>query len=175
MSLFRSRVAAAILGAIVVGGASGGLGVLFAAHNMPSGNGSAQGTASAAQAAETTVHATITATTRATSAAPAAAAPTASTAQAPTAAPNPTPTPLTPGEQVSLQGSIGSVNGSANTFVLNQRSGPAVTISVSAATQFQGDATSFSSLKRGWHADVTGIVQADGSVAASVVYATADN
>lgn len=174
MSLVRSRVAAAILGATVIGGATGGIGALVAAHNMPSSNGSAQGTASAAQAAEPTVHATITATPHGTGGTPAAATPTATTAEAPTAAP-PSSLSLTPGEQVALQGSIGSINASANTFVLNQRSGSAVTISVSASTQYQGGASSFSSLRRGWHADVTGVVQADGTVAASVVYATADD
>lgn len=182
MGLFRSRVAAAILGAVVIGGASGGLGVLYAARNMPLNGGAA----SIAQAAGSTTSATITATGQGASGASPSAAATATVSQAPTAptstptprptaTPRPTPTPLTPGQTVTLRGSVGSVDTSSSSFTLNQRGGVTTTIAVSGTTQYSGSATGLSSLHSGWVATVTGVVQSDLSVAATSVNASPDN
>lgn len=161
MSVVRSRVAIAIIGAVVIGGASGSLGVLYAA----------QGTAVAYQSATSAPISTETSTGQTAHISPSATATLATTTSPPVTSSNPTATTGPTGQQVDLHGVIGSVTVSSNSFALNQTNGSALVVNVSAGTQYQGDATSLSSLRSGWRAEVVGVLLADGNVAGTMVNA----
>lgn len=174
MRVVRSKVATAILGVFVIGGASGGLGAVYAAHGLPSSGGNAPSSASVAQIAGSTP----TSTARAQG--PQASLPvgtpnpmpTDTPAPNPTATPRPTATPLPVGQQVTIRGTISSLSSSG--FVLKRQTS-SVVISVTNSTLCQGAATTCGGLRNGMFATVTGIVQPDGSVVASTVSTSTDN
>lgn len=169
MSLLRRRVMVAILGVTVFGVASGGVGALYAARNVPAG-GNATPIAQVQQSAGP--GSTQTGTPDLT---PVAATPTLAPTVVPTRTPRPTPTPLRVGQRVQLDGTIGTISTSSDTFVLRRFNSPSLTIDVTSATQYQGAATSFQGLQSGWQAQVVGIVQTDESIAASQVNSSIDN
>lgn len=70
-----------------------------------------------------------------------------------------------------VQGTVASV--AADSFVVKDKDGKQVKVSVNAQTRFQGTAHSLSDLKTGEHVDVQGAAQSDGSVIASSVTAGA--
>lgn len=161
MSRLRNRVALTILGALVIGGASGSLGVLYAAQNMPP----SEHTASAADIQQTGGPEPTSTGTQMVAA-------TATTTAATTVVPS--PTSASAGQQVDLHGIVGSVSTSTNSFVLNQFNGTSLIVTVSAATQYQGAARSLSGLRSGWRAEVVGVRKVGGRVAAEIVNSSLD-
>lgn len=89
----------------------------------------------------------------------------------------PTPRPATPtpagGQLLDLHGTVSSTNPGAGSFIIRQSNGATTTVMVTSNTTFQGDARSVSGLQPGWHVDVKGLFQANGTFTASLV--NADN
>jgi hypothetical protein len=171
MTLLRTKLGAALCGAILLGT----MGALFGAASVwhpgavPTSGGSAN-----------TGSITATATSGAPSTTPGATGvpqqqeqptplPTNTPASVPTAAPTNTPRSIPVGQTVDLHGTIGTINTSENTFILNITSGSATKVIVTESTQFVGSATSLQGLAKGWSAEVKGQMQSDGTFLAFVV------
>jgi hypothetical protein len=77
-------------------------------------------------------------------------------------------------QEVTLQGTIKSVNQAKSSFTLTTASGD-VTVKVSAATEFDGSVHTLAQAQIGAHATARGIKQADGSVVASKITMAADH
>lgn len=155
--MLRSRVTLAVIGMLIIGGL-GAMGAIVSTPRPKSvlaGSGQSQPTATA----------------KTTTALP---SPTATTPQQ-TDDPQPTaslPSPTsTPRGQVSLRGSVigSSINASAQTFQITQRTGSPVTIEVDGSTQFQGVAQRFGDLTGGLLATITGTFQSNGDFLAMVI------
>lgn len=159
----KSKVALAVLGAVLFGTA-GAMVAVLPFHSSPSTNTSSsapQGQAGAAVLDNTT-------------ATPGSASPSSTSVptQTPTKAPTRTPAPKptnTPGTGgTTLRGTVQSVNTSANTFTILQSSGTVTTVTINANTVFQGHATSLGSLQAGWKVYVTGTYQGSTFAATNV-------
>lgn len=170
MKLNRSRITFALIALLLVGGGSAAFAVLTTPQPGRVALADLRQNKSAPMA-------TATATT-----APITTAPTTpplfqSTATA-TTPPPPQPTKaiaLTAGQGVDLNNCIvTSVTATANTFTMTCQ-GSIVTVDVTRATNFSGDAKSLSALPTGWSAEVQGVVQANGHVLATEVNASSGN
>lgn len=76
--------------------------------------------------------------------------------------------PVGSGQTVDLHGSIGVINTTANTFILNVNSSSR-TVVVNGQTSFQGSASSLQGLRSSWQAEVKGQTQSDGTFLAFLV------
>jgi hypothetical protein len=77
-------------------------------------------------------------------------------------------------QEVTLQGTIKSVDQAKSTFTLTTASGD-ITVEVSAATEFDGSVHALTQAKTGAHVTVRGVKQADGSVVASKITVAEDH
>lgn len=66
-----------------------------------------------------------------------------------------------------LKGTVGSINATNSTFVLQLAGGATKTVQVSAQTEFDGGLRKFSDLKSGLSVEVRGNLQSDGTLAAT--------
>lgn len=89
--------------------------------------------------------------------------------------PRPHATTPTGGQLTDLRGTVSSTNPGASSFLIRQFNGATTTVMVTSKTTFQGDAQSLSGLQPGWHVDVKGTYQANGTFTASLVNANNDN
>jgi Domain of unknown function (DUF5666) len=80
----------------------------------------------------------------------------------------------TAAQEVTLQGTVKSVNLATSSFTLTTETGD-VTVIVSAKTEFQGSVHALAEAKVGAHVTVRGVKQANGSVAASAVVIAGDH
>jgi hypothetical protein len=71
--------------------------------------------------------------------------------------------------QRPLVGTVSSVDASTSSFVLKETDGTTVTVTVSAATQFQGSVHALAGLQATMHVTVKGTKQSDGTIAATSV------
>jgi hypothetical protein len=71
--------------------------------------------------------------------------------------------------QRPLVGMVSSVDVSTSSFVLKETDGTTVTVTVSAATQFQGSVQALAGLQANMHVTVKGTKQSDGTIAATSV------
>jgi hypothetical protein len=71
--------------------------------------------------------------------------------------------------QRPLVGMVSSVDASTSSFVLKETDGTTVTVTVSAATQFQGSVHALAGLQANMHVTVKGTTQSDGTIAATSV------
>jgi Domain of unknown function (DUF5666) len=152
-----SRVALAIIGAIVVGGISAAVAARPAVHSDA---------ALADTGRSQTSRSSLTlATPRATASHKQSAAPHAR----PTATPRPGPPAPTATPLPSLQGTVTSTSPFTSSFVLGLDGAPPMTVDVNSNTVFRGAASSLSTLASGMQADVRGVHQSDGTFLASWV------
>jgi hypothetical protein len=174
----RSRVTLAVIGIVLLGGAGVVAGVLSAPRpparlaNLQANQPTATSTDSSSTASSSTATATA---TKATPTVPQV-APTATATRVP---PTPTPIPV-PGQQLTVRGSVTSVNQSANTFVVHVfNGGGTYTCTVTpGSTQWSGAASGISTLVVGMRVDASGIYQiyqGGSGLAASRVDAQIDN
>jgi hypothetical protein len=167
-SLFRNRIALALLGILIVGGGGAYWAVTSAASPPRQAsnsltNADSTSTASAEDPTATTdPGATATATTLHNTPTP---RPTATPCVA-------TPTPLPINQGIHWQGGV--VNVSATSFVLRVGCGRS-TITVNSATTWPGQAKSLSDMSAGWVAEVEAISQGGGTYLATLVNAQRDN
>jgi hypothetical protein len=190
MGLLRSKVAGIVFAAVLVGLTGSALAVLTAAQPTTGISGStgavlANGASSSDPSATSTTAASPTTDSPNPGNPGNSATPTDTPVRVPTATrtPRPTPTVLPPGQVNNLQGRVVSVSnggGTSNTgtFVLSV-GGRLYTCDVTASTQWLasgfGARTSFSQLRSGDVASVTGMLQPDQiTVAAASVNAHAD-
>jgi hypothetical protein len=153
--MFRSRVAMAVIGVLVLGGIGAALGA--ASAHRPDSSGPSTGiTAGAPTASDASSSASV-------EQSPTATATTSPPAPAPTRTPRPTPTPPPIGVVADLHGEIRSVGtATAGTFVLRVYGGATYTVQTSPppGTTYTGTATSFATLQVGMEATVTGMFPA---------------
>jgi len=178
----RSKVALALIGTCLIGGASAALAARITLSQQAAlAESSLSQTSSNSSSSSSTSTLTSTATPSKSDSPTATAAsggnggqnsPTATPVIFPTATarPQPTATPAV-GQTCTITGSIRVINSGANTFTL-RNSGVSHTIDVNSSTAFSGSASSFAALQVGWTATVTGVTQADGSCLASQVNST---
>ncbi len=166
-TLFRSRIAVALLGMALVGGGGAYWAVTSGATSTLQGSSSQtnQGSTSTASTEEPNGTATTdpgaTATTINNTPIP-----------RPTATPCLTPTPVPVGQSVHWQGRVVSVGGTS--FVLRVGCGRS-TIAVDSATQWTGSVKSLAAMRAGADAEILASRQSDGSYLASSVNAQNDN
>lgn len=140
--MFRSKVAWAVIGIVVIGIASAAGALLSSAHIGPfAGSTTVQGQATAT----TTASATQTATAGAT----ASPTPTAPVGRSATRTPS--------GQIIDLHGTIVSVNAGSNQFTLKDINGTTWTIQVTENTTYEGATRTFSGLRAGMRAEVSGV------------------
>jgi hypothetical protein len=165
IALFQTKVALAIIGAVLCGGSAAWI-VSTPFNFSPSQSGSPQfqtQAGAAGLAGETETPGAVPSNT------PGATAPRATPRPRSTRTPSPTATPGV-GQSITMFGRVGTVNLTAKTFtVISISNGVTTTIVVTGQTVFQGAATSLSGLYPGWVVNVHGIYQADGTIAASDV------
>jgi hypothetical protein len=158
---FQSKVALAIIGTVLFGGGA----ALVAAAPFTITNHAA--TKQAQNYTEISANGNETAT------------PTTPTpGKSPTATPTPRPPTPTAGSAqiITLHGTVGTINTGAGTFTIKLGGGSTKTVRVTSQTTFQGDATSLSGIHSGWHVDVQGVYQANGTFTAYSINAhAADN
>ncbi|GEM_PF-1426098 len=164
--LFRSKVALAIMGAVLCGG--GAAWMVATPFNFSSGHSSNAQFQTQAGAVDITGD----------TATPGATAPTTPSAAAPGSKPSATSTPkstrsptptATPGSQgITLRGSVGSVNTNAGTFTLISN-GVTKTVVVTNNTTYHNGLSSLSDLHSGLYVAVRGTYQPDGTFAATSV------
>lgn len=137
--MFRSKVAWAVIGIIVIGSASVAGALLSSAHIGPfAGSTLAQGQATTASATPTaTAVATVSPT------------PTIPVVRSATRTPS--------RELIDLHGTIESVNAGSNQFIYKDTNGTTWTIQVTENTTYEGAAQTFSGLQAGMHAEVSGV------------------
>jgi precorrin-6x reductase len=156
VAFIRSRVMVALIGLIIIGGASAAAAVAMAPQ--PTRTALVLSGQTSVGHVATSVP-TATATTRVV---PVATPTHASVATPPTS------------ELVDLQGQVFSTDTNAGTFVVSTHSSR-VTVVVTSTTTFQGSATSLSSLRAGWYVQVKGTTQPSGAFLATNVEASSDN
>lgn len=165
MTLLRSRVGIAISGVILIGT----LGAFVGANSVPHpGATPTNGTTANTGSSAATAGNGTTSATQGNGSGPQNPSPTDTPAAAPTNPPATAPTAIPTGS-VDLKGLIGSI-GQNSTFTLNV-GGTVVTIAVSGATNYSGDAKSFQALQQGSFAEVHGLMQDNGIVTAAEVNA----
>jgi hypothetical protein len=170
---FQSKVALAIIGAVLLGGGAAlAAAGPFGASPHPSTTQQPQSYANISSNGNGTA-------TPGSSTPEASPAATPTSGTSPTATPTrrpPTPTP-TPGigQPTSLRGSVTNVNTSANLFKIRLSTGSIKTVTVTPQTTFTGACTSLGGLRSGWQVDVQGAYQADGSFAATAVNSWLDD
>jgi hypothetical protein len=142
---FQSKVALAIMGAVLFGG---GAALLASASFAPN--------ASQAAAAQSQTRTNLSTSENGTT-------PTATATRTPTA------------QATSLHGSVTSVNISANLFTVRISGGATRTVVVTSQTLFQGACSTLGGLHTGWHVVVEGAYQDDGTFAATAVTSSFDN
>jgi hypothetical protein len=170
MLLFHSKVAIAIIGAVLCGGGAAWIVSTpfdFSSGHTPSAQFQTQAGA-AGIAGETAAPGTPQATNTPGS------RPSATPTPGSTRQPIPTATPGA-GQTVDLHGRVGTVNSAAETFTIRLINGTTKTVVVTAQTTYQGAATSLNTLYSGWRVEVQGVTQADGSIMASVVNESNDD
>lgn len=159
--MFKSRVAIAIIGAVLIGGLSG---VVAGVKIMPWGANTtiAQGvtTRPGSDISPTTPADTLTAipTKRSATVTP---LPTASSTPA-------------PGQSADLRGHIGTIDNAHQSFDFTASSSSAITVVVTGATHYQ-NVSGFSALKSGMRAEIKGVYQTSTTLVATVVNVSVDN
>lgn len=151
--MFRSRVILAIVGIIVIGGASAALALLSGTNT-----GSRVNATAAAATATAAARAVADSTSTPTSPAP--------TATAPVAAPTHA---SSSGEIIDLHGSITDVG--SMQFTLQDGSGTTWTVQVASNTTYEGAAQTFDGLQAGMSAEVKGVITGDATFHAYHVHA----
>lgn len=158
MAFIRSRVMVALIGLIIIGGASAAAAVATAPQ--PTRTALVLSGQTSVGHVATNVP-TATATTRV----------------VPVATPTHASTSVTTppaGELVDLQGRVFSTDTNASTFVVSTRDSR-VTVIVTRTTTFQGRASNLSALRAGWYVQVKGTTQANNTFLATNVEASSDN
>lgn len=162
-TLLRSKVGIAVVGIILLGGLGGYIGVSSGAHpGTTTNSGNNSGVANTGAATNTADSATATTTSGATGGNP---TPTDTPVVIPTNTTGTTNTGTGTGQNVDLTGTIGRINSTDNSFIL-QVNGKSIEVEVSGQTSYPGDSKSFQGLQTGWLAEVQGQQQADGTVTA---------
>lgn len=153
--MVRSRIALAIIGMLLIGGISAAGAVLTTPGAWPATHTSASAQRGATGANAPTQP-------------PAPPAGTATPTEVDLATPVAT---RTPSGQVSVHGGVigNTINVTAQTFAITQRTGNPLTIVVDGSTQFQGVAQSFSGLRGGLLAGITGKFLTNGEFLAAVI------
>ena len=137
--MFRSKVAWAVIGIVVIGIASATGALLSSAHIGPfAGSTTVQGQATTASATQT-----------------ATAGATVSPTSTPPVARSATRTPS--GQIIDLHGTIVGVNAGSKQFTLKDTNGATWTIQVTNTTTYEGAAQSFDGLQAGLRAEVSGV------------------
>jgi hypothetical protein len=178
LRFFQTKVAMALIGAILIGGTSAVLaartvneGSLVQTTNALTTNSSSTTAGQPATSTSTSNASQATATAQATAGGGGGGQPTPTTpVTQPTRVPTPTPAV---GQTVTYGGTVSNISQTNNTFVVGRTSPH--TIDVNSGTTFTGAATSFGALLSGMHATVTCTVQANGSCLAATVSSSTDN
>jgi hypothetical protein len=167
MTILRSKVGIAVLGAVLVGGTSAALAATTAMRP-----GASTGTPNTANTDPNTgmLPSPTSPSASATPTSPATAT------SAPTATRTPRPTATLPpvGQTVDLHGSINNINYGAGTFTLYFQGVHLTIVTTPGVTQYQGSSQSFNGLQNGWKAEVKGQMQTDGTFLASLVNSSSD-
>ncbi len=150
--MFRSRVALAIIGIIVIGGASAAVALLGA--NTGSLVNSTPAAATATAAASALADSTSTPTSPAPTAATPGAAPTHASSS---------------GEIIDLHGTISDIG--SMQFTLRDGSGTIWTVQVTSSTTYEGASQTFDGLQAGMSAEVKGVIIGDATFHAYHVHA----
>jgi cytoskeletal protein RodZ len=167
---FQSKVALAIIGAVLIGGGAALMAsASFSATPNQSSTNQSQNYVNVPTSGGSAPSSATTPTTSASGTTP---SPTSTPGKSPTATPTrrpPTPTP-TPknGQAGTINGTVTSVDTTANQFTVRMISGALKTVFVNSQTTFQGACTSLSGLHTGWDVVVQGVYQGSALLATDV-------